>query len=75
LPGGRGKEYCPRLPALSENRHLPGLVSLLEILPRQCAQFEDSQASSVKESQEGSIASARLKGQNLVDGAFRKNAL
>ena len=51
------------------------MISLLEILPRQCTQFEDSQARSVKEPEEGSIAPARLKSQNLVNGAFTENAL
>ena len=45
------------------------------MLPGQCAQFEDSQAGSVKEPEKGSIAPARLKSQNLVDDAFSENAL
>jgi len=75
LPGGRRKEYCPRLPAFSKDSHLPGVISLLEMLPPQCAQFEDPQAGSIKKPQEGSIAAARLKSQNLVDSAFSENAL
>ena len=75
MPGGRGQKYRPRLPAFSKNGHLPGVISLLEMLPSQCAQFEDSHASSVKEPEDGSIAPARLKSQNLVDGAFTENAL
>ena len=42
LPGGRGKEHRPRLPALSKNGHLPRLISLLEMLPSQCGQLRDS---------------------------------
>ena len=75
LPGSRGQEHGPRLPALSKNRNLPGVIPLLQMLPRQCEQFEHSQASSVKEPEKRSIASARLKSQNLVDGAFTENAL
>ena len=75
MPSRRGQEHRPRLPALSKDGHLSSVASLLEILPRQCAQFEDSQSSSVKEPEKGSIASARLKSQNLVDGAFTENAL
>ena len=74
MPGSRGQEYRPRLPALSKNGHLPGVISLLEMLPSQRAQFEDSQTCSVKEPEEGSIAPVRLKSQNLVDGAFSENA-
>jgi hypothetical protein len=45
------------------------------MLPGQRAQFENSQACSVKEPEKGSIAPARLKSQNLVDGGFTENAL
>jgi len=75
LPGSGGQKHRPRLPAFSKNGHLTGVISLLEMLPGQRAQFEHSQSSSVKEPEKGSIASARLKSQNLVDGAFSENAL